>query len=129
MESSALTASVDVLAVAGLALTAETRMPTAALVLTLAAGCLILLRLLEPLSRLLQAFLSLGRAAGAHSEILSLLLRIIGLAYAAEFAAQLCRDAGQGAAAFKVELAAKTAILLLALPVLASIISCLAPLL
>ena len=127
----------DLMALVGLAVTAtamavflkEPRLKTAALLVMLAAGCLILLRLLSPLSQLLTAFFALGRGAGADGEYLGLLLRIIGLAYVAEFGAQLCRDAGEGAAALKIELAAKTAILLLALPVLAAIITSLSQLL
>lgn len=101
----------------------ESRMPTAALLVTLAAGALILLGLIPALQQLITAFSALGGSIGADGDYVQLMLRIIGLAYIAEFCAQLCRDAGQGAAAFKIELAAKTGVLLLALPVLAAVIS------
>ncbi|MBR2783276.1 MAG: stage III sporulation protein AD [Firmicutes bacterium] len=101
----------------------ESRLPTAALLVSLAAGALILLGLLPSLRRLVDAFSALGESVGADGDYLRLILKIVGLAYLAEFCAQLCRDAGQGAAAFKIELAAKTGVLLLALPVLAAVVS------
>ncbi|MBR5429999.1 MAG: stage III sporulation protein AD [Firmicutes bacterium] len=115
-------------AVAGVFLR-ESRMPTAALLVSLAAGALVLLGLLPALRQLIAAFAALGDSAGADGEYLRLMLKIIGLAYLAEFCAQLCRDAGQGAAACKIELAAKTGVLLLALPVLAAVISAVSSLL
>lgn len=83
---------------------------------------LIFLRLLPSLSLLFDSFSTLSERAGVSSDYLSLLLKIIGLAYLAEFGAQLCRDAGEGAAALKIEFAAKITILLLALPLIASVI-------
>lgn len=100
----------------------DSRLPTAALLVTLCAGAVILLRLLPALSALFGSFSRIGELSGVDQGYLSLLLKIIGLAYAAEFGAQLCRDAGQGAAALKIEFAAKLAIMLLALPILAAII-------
>ncbi len=50
------------------------------------------------------------------------ILKIIGIAYIAEFAAQLTKDAGQGAIAAKVELAGKILILAMAVPILTVII-------
>ena len=122
--------TVDLFALVALALIAtviavflkESRLKTAALLVMIAAGCLIFLRLLPSLSVLFDSFSALAERAGVSGDYLGLLLKIIGLAYLAEFSAQLCRDAGEGAAALKIELAAKLAILLLALPVIASVI-------
>ena len=126
-----MTGSLSILPLLGLAVIAavaavflkESRLPTLALLLTLAAGALIFLGLLPALAQLVAAFTALGESIGADGDYLQLMLKIIGLSYLAEFCAQLCRDAGQGAAAFKIELAAKTGVLLLALPVLAAVIS------
>ena len=126
-----MTGSFSVLPLLGLAVIAavaavflkESRLPTLALLVTLAAGALVLLGLLPALAQLVAAFTALGESIGADGDYLQLMLKIIGLSYLAEFCAQLCRDAGQGAAAFKIELAAKTGVLLLALPVLAAVIS------
>jgi len=49
------------------------------------------------------------------------ILKIIGVAYIAEFGAQICRDAGEGAIASKVEFAAKVIVIVLAIPVIAAV--------
>jgi len=121
---------ISVIWVAALALTAaaiavflkSSRLPTAALLVTLAAGAVVFIRLLPSLSTLFGSFGQIGELAGVNQTYLTLLLKIIGLAYVAEFTAQLCRDADQGATALKIEFAAKVAIMLLALPILAAII-------
>ena len=100
----------------------ESRLKVAALMVMLAAGALIFLQLLPSLKTLFTAFSALAERSGVESSYLALLLKIIGLAYLSEFGAQLCRDAGEGAAALKIEFAAKVAILLLALPVIAAVI-------
>jgi stage III sporulation protein AD len=46
------------------------------------------------------------------------ILKIIGIAYIAEFAAQITKDAGQGAIASKIELGGKILILAMAIPIL-----------
>lgn len=44
------------------------------------------------------------------------MLKVTGLAYVAQFAAELCRDAGESALAGRVELLGKTAIALISFP-------------
>ncbi|MGQ0512778.1 SpoIIIAC/SpoIIIAD family protein, partial [Bacillus sp. D-CC] len=51
------------------------------------------------------------------------LLTIIGIAYIAEFGAQITKDAGQGAIASKIELAGKILILVMAIPIIFSNVS------
>lgn len=50
------------------------------------------------------------------------ILKIIGIAYIAEFASQITKDAGQGAIASKIELAGKILILAMAIPILTLLI-------
>jgi stage III sporulation protein AD len=50
------------------------------------------------------------------------ILKIIGIAYIAEFAVQVTKDAGQGAVASKIELAGKVIILAMAIPILTVLI-------
>ena len=100
----------------------SSRLPAAALLVTMAVGAVVFIRLLPSLSTLFDSFGQIGQLAGVNKTYLALLLKIIGLAYIAEFGAQLCRDADQGATALKIEFAAKVAIMLLALPIQAAII-------
>ena len=50
------------------------------------------------------------------------ILKIIGIAYIAEFAAQISKDAGLGSIASKIELAGKVLILAMAVPILTVLI-------
>ncbi|MGI6361904.1 MAG: stage III sporulation protein AD [Bacillota bacterium] len=100
----------------------ESKMPVLGVLLTLVAGALIFIMLLPRLGQVLGMFVDLADKTQINTYYLATLFKIIGVAYIAEFAAQLCRDAGQGALAFKVELAAKIGILLLAMPIMAAIL-------
>lgn len=62
-----------------------------------------------------------GRAQ-INQFYLTTLLRIIGIAYIAEFGAQVCRDAGEGAVASRVEFAGKVMIMVLAVPIIVAIL-------
>lgn len=63
-------------------------------------------------------------AVNAHVNMMYLetILKIIGIAYIAEFASQITKDAGQGALASKIELGGKILILAMAIPILTIII-------
>ncbi len=52
---------------------------------------------------------------------LSILLKILGISYLAEFGSALCKDAGQSAVSAQIELVGKLAILALSMPVVTSL--------
>ena len=85
----------------------------AALVCEIACGLALLLRVLQGAGEALSALPDLFGRAGLSGELSGMLL---GIAVAAELGAQLCRDAGSGALAQKVELGGKILILCAALP-------------
>ncbi len=96
--------------------------PELGMQIAVAAGVLILVLTLDELAAM-SGFLGdvLGRFQ-IDTEYLKVMLKVIGVAYLAQFAADLCRDAGEGAVAGKVELAGRVLILALCLPVLAAIL-------
>ena len=96
--------------------------PELGLQIAVAAGVLILMLTLGELIAL-SSFLSetLVRFQ-IDPGYLKVMLKVIGTAYLAQFAADLCRDAGESAVAGKVELAGRVLILALCLPVLMSIL-------
>ncbi|EGL16712.1 stage III sporulation protein AD [Paenibacillus sp. HGF7] len=53
---------------------------------------------------------------------LKTILKIIGIAYIAEFGAQIVRDAGQESIASKIELSGKILIMVMAIPIITVII-------
>lgn len=88
----------------------------AALVCEIACGLALLLWVLQGAGEALSALPDLFGRAGLSGELSGMLLRSAGIAVAAELGAQLCRDAGSGALAQKVELGGKILILCAALP-------------
>jgi len=60
--------------------------------------------------------------ANVNTIYVETILKIIGVAYIAEFASHISKDAGQGAMAAKVELAGKIIILAMSIPILSVLI-------
>lgn len=61
---------------------------------------------------------AIAQQANVNMVYLETILKIIGVAYVAEFASQITKDAGQGTLASKIELAGKIIILAMAIPIL-----------
>ena len=60
--------------------------------------------------------------AEVNAVFLRTLLQVVGVAYLAEFGAQICRDAGEGNLALKIEFAGKMIILVMTVPVLIAVL-------
>ena len=90
--------------------------PELAVFLSITVGAIIFLFLVEHIARVVQILQEMTVRANVNMLYLDTLLRIIGIAYISEFGAQVCRDAGEGATASKIELAGKVLILALAMP-------------
>jgi stage III sporulation protein AD len=95
---------------------------SAAFLLTVFAGCVIFLFLIDKISEILRMLQKMAADTKINMIYVETILKIIGIAYIAEFAAQISKDAGQGAIASKIELGGKIIILALAIPILTAII-------
>lgn len=93
------------------------QMPSFATLVSLFAGVIILLLLVRSISGALDTFQQLTAAANMNQMFLQTLIRILGIAYVVEFAADIARDAGETALGGRIELAGKIGIVLLALPI------------
>ena len=98
------------------------RMPVLAMLVSLAAGILIFLKLIPSLVKLITEINSLAQSANLNIDYMVLILKVVCIAYLGEFAAQICRDAGENGIAQKVDLGVKLVIMLLAVPLLETII-------
>lgn len=87
-----------------------------ALALVIVASVGMLLTLLGKMAVVVRLVEELGTRAHLGNIHLSTLLKIMGVAYVAEYGAQICKDAGEGSMAAKVELAGKLIILTLSVP-------------
>lgn len=85
-------------------------------------GLIIFLFLITKISEIISLLERLAVEGGINLIYLKTILKIIGIAYIAEFGAQITRDAGQGAIASKIELAGKILIMVLAIPIITVVI-------
>ncbi|QKE75718.1 stage III sporulation protein AD [Arthrobacter citreus] len=92
------------------------------LAITVFISCVLFLFLLDKVQYLLHEIQKLANQANIKNVYVETLLKIIGIAYIAEFGVQITKDAGQGAIASKIELGGKILILVLAVPILTALI-------
>ncbi|WP_116344288.1 stage III sporulation protein AD [Bacillus safensis] len=105
-----------------LALIVKEQKPTFAFMLVVFTGCFIFLYLIDQIYAIISMIEKIAASAGVNMKYVETILKIIGIAYIAEFGAQLTKDAGQGAIASKIELGGKILILVMAVPILTVII-------
>lgn len=119
----------DMIQVVGFALVAtvlvlilKEQVPMMAFLLSLFAGIVIFLFLIGKISDIITMLERLADRSNVNMVFFQTVLKIIGIAYIAEFGAQVVRDAGQEAIASKIELAGKVLIIVLAIPIISVIV-------
>ncbi|MFC0522654.1 stage III sporulation protein AD [Pontibacillus salicampi] len=85
-------------------------------------GIVIFLVLIQQIAQVFSLLEYIAQKANVNGMYVETILKIIGIAYIAEFGAQITRDAGLGSVASKIELAGKVFILVLAVPILTAVI-------
>lgn len=89
-----------------------------AVLLSTVVGVLVFLYILRQLAAVLTALRDITAGAQVNFLFLDTLLKVVGIAYIAEFGSQVCKDANEEMVAGKIEFAGKILILLLAVPIL-----------
>jgi stage III sporulation protein AD len=105
-----------------LVLILKEQVPMMAFLLSLFAGILIFLFLIDKISSIIMMLERLANQSHVNMVFFQTVLKIIGIAYIAEFGAQVVRDAGQEAIAAKIELAGKVLIIVMAIPIISVIV-------
>ncbi|NLB52192.1 MAG: stage III sporulation protein AD [Syntrophomonadaceae bacterium] len=103
--------------------------PVMAVLLSIVFSIIIFVFLMEKMASIVEVLKELTRRAEINYFFLATILKILGVAYLAEFAASICNDAGEQAVAKKIEFAAKIIIAVLALPIIVAILESLIELL
>lgn len=85
-------------------------------------GVLIFIFLIGQIQQVISMLQRLAIDAQLNMIYVKTILKIVGIAYIAEFGVQITKDAGQGALASKIELAGKILILVMAIPIITVII-------
>lgn len=100
----------------------KSQRPEIAIQISIVTGIAIFMILLSKISVVLDMFQSLSDRVDIDSSYFTTLLKIIGIAYISEFGAEICKDAGESSIASKIELAGKVMIVVLAVPIVTSLL-------
>lgn len=90
--------------------------PEQGMILSILAAVLLFLWILRDIAPVLEELKALTGPFHFHNEAGQILLKTLGICFLAQTGADVCRDAGESSLAGKIELAGKTAVLLLCLP-------------
>ncbi|KNZ70711.1 stage III sporulation protein AD [Thermincola ferriacetica] len=95
--------------------------PEFAVQLSLLVGIMFFTFIIGKVNTVIVVFNQLAQRANINMYYMGTVLKIIGIAYVSEFGAQICRDAGEGAIASKIEFVAKVLIMVMAIPIIIAV--------
>ena len=96
--------------------------PEFAIYVSLLAGAIILILVINKLTGIINLLQSIANKTNINSNYLGLLLKITGIAFLTEFAVSICKDAGEGAIASKIEIGSKIIIIAMSIPIISSLL-------
>ena len=103
-----------------LALLVKGQKPEYGIMLTLGVGILIFLSAMGQMSVMISGIREIMKNLSLEGDYVVTILKMIGMTYLAEFAGNICRDAGYASIAGQLEIFAKLSILTLSMPILFS---------
>ena len=96
--------------------------PEFAIYISILTGVLILILIMDKLTGIINLIQTIVNQSYINTEFIALLLKITGIAFLAEFAVSICKDAGEAAIASKIEIGSKIIIISMAIPILSSLL-------
>ena len=96
--------------------------PDFAIFISIVGGIIIIFYMLSYLTNIFDIFNNIFQISGVNGSLYSLIFKIIGIGYLTEFTASICNDTGNSSLGDKVLLGGKIIILVMALPIVTSIL-------
>lgn len=93
-----------------------------AVFISIVGGLIIIFYMLSYLSNIFNVFNNIFHISGVNGSLYTVIFKIIGVAYLTEFTASICSDTGNASLGDKVLLGGKIIILVMALPIVTSIL-------
>lgn len=90
--------------------------------ITIVSGIIIFFFGISKFQYIVDMFHDLTNYIGIQEKYITIILKMIGIAYLSEFTASICKDAGQNAIAGQVDFFGKMSMILVSLPVLQSLV-------
>ncbi len=94
--------------------------------ISIVTGIIILFLGIRQFERIVELFTGLTKEIGIGEIYIRIILKMMGIAYLAEFTASICRDAGQNAIAGQVDFFGRVSMILVSIPVLQSLLETIA---
>lgn len=96
--------------------------PEMAMFIGILTGIMILLSVTYKFNFIIESINELANKANIPTMYVSLIIKLIGIAYLMEFAIQICKDCGEGNIAAKLEFGGKIIVMTMSFPILISIV-------
>lgn len=95
--------------------------PEIALQVSIVTGLIIFVFVITKLSSVIAVLKYFASKTNIDLIYFTTILKVIAIAYITEFGAQVCKDAGEGSIASKIEFGGKVLIMIMAIPILAAL--------
>ncbi|MBP3285178.1 MAG: stage III sporulation protein AD [Clostridia bacterium] len=96
--------------------------PELAMLVSLVTITIIFAFCIDKVGQVIDLITRLSQSSGMPSEFLTIVLKIIGIAYLTEFGANVCKDVGESAIAAKIQFAGKCVIMLLGMTIIGNFV-------
>ena len=96
--------------------------PEFAIYISLACGIIIIAFIMDKLINVIELIRTISNKAGVNNSFLSVILKITGIAFLAEFAVSVCKDLGESAIASKIEIGSNIIIIFLSIPIISNLL-------
>ena len=93
-----------------------------AVLISLVAGVILFASILTSINDIINFIKDISSKSNIDIVYIGIVLKILAISYLATFCSEICKDAGAGSIASKVEFSAKILILTLAIPVLMAVL-------
>lgn len=110
------------IAVAAVILVLKELKPEFTILVSTAFGIIVISSLYTPVKEIILSVYSVAEKSGIDKNIISPIIKIVGISLITEFASSICTDAGQEGIALKVENASKITILSIAVPIITQVL-------
>lgn len=96
---------------------------TVSLLVMLATSAIIFFLVLGGVTDIFDLIVDLSAGAGSAAEYIKLMMKVLGITLISQFAADMCRDAGENSLANQTETAAKIIVVLMVLPLFETVLN------
>lgn len=92
--------------------------PEFAIYISIIAGIMIFFFAMDKLTNIINLLKDICNQAGVNNKYLGILIKMTGIAFLAEYAISICKDAGESSLASKVELGSKAIVISMSIPII-----------